>query len=1472
MKNSQETEKAVEIGNQTQVIDKNLSFDGYKRIALYVLLSKGAKGGFSAIAVGLLTTVLGMIPIPGTDNANADELPDSLNLEPTDKVTQETQTKSVRSSSSKDEGLSGVTLRRSPQEKLDAALVHQYHSDAIAPSTAKKAIALPSITANLETTQPIAETAPEQQKHTPIDSTSDSESQPPLTPSVPGASFTNKLRNFFHLESKSTAQNITNTNSLETRDNPQKTSNTQTNNLTPNLPIPDTGTVSQNNAPPVNSEGSLAQGEVRILTPKTGVITLRSTNLVVQYNPGSQIQVSVNQKPLDPSTTTQQQRDEAKNTLTQVWYNIPLKKGKNTITVQAGNGTPASIELRVEETAARKIEITPEGNPRVPADGRSIMTLKGRITDENGQLITEDVVVTLTSTSGKFVGADRDKDRPGFQVLATAGQFTAQLQSTVEAQKVRIRAATDLTLENSQKLPAPRRSVSEDVGPVEGRNIDGSTPLSNSQSTNPQSTLSQNALPSTEIQSTNQQPTPSGNPGRITVQPSSLESSTLIEAYTQVEFITNLRPSLVSGSVSLRIGPGGTNFWGSRRDFLNPDTIDDGTEFNLTGAVFATGKVGEWLFTGAYNSERPLNETCDGITRLFRGSQFCEQQYPVYGDSSTVDYLTPSTDSVYLRFERSSPVPGAEPDYVMWGDYSTQEFARSSQLFTATTRQLHGFKGNYNLGNLQFTALYSRDVQAFQRDTIQPNGTSGYYFLSRRLLVPGSENVFLETEENNRPGTVIDRKPLTRGADYEIDYDRGTLMFRRPILATEFDPFNTLGSEVADGSTLLVHRIVVTYQHENAEGDDAKIYAGRLQYNFSQAFNLESWIAASYLREDQGAQDFELFGADFRVPLGEDGQIIGEYAHSRNFGSFRGGSSGSAYRIEANGTIVPNLIGRAYWRSLEEGFTNNATTSFTPGQTRYGAALSYKLGSSTNLQVGYDHEVNFGISPGRLTDFYDPFNPGTSLVDPGDEATAGARVDNSLTTIRAGIQQKIGAATLGVDYVNRSRDDRVSDVFTGDASQIVSRLSYPFTDSLTFRAQNELNLGSSDPLYPNRTTFGLDWKAYPGVTVRLAHQFFDGGLLNSNSITSLDTILEHQLGENTTLRGRYSVISAFNGVTGQGAVGLNHRWIVAPGLRVNLGYEHTFSNTSIVTAAGDRFAQPYAVGQSASALGLFGGDVASVGIEYTDNPNFKASARIEHRFGSGNNNTVLSAAAAGKLSPALTALARFEQANFSNQLIEGLGNSSTLRVGLAYRDPNSDRWNALLRYEHRVNPYTIPEDSELDDGTLSNEHVFAMETIFAPSWRWEFYGKGALRYSSTSTAVDDYSATTFLSQLRASYRLGYRMDLAVEGRWIGQSKPDGLSSYNEFGVAVETGYYLTPDLRLAVGYSFGSVDDRDFTGYRSKGGPYFSLIFKVNELFGGFGRQRVVPPQQQESQVKPVANQEKPAEPGAVNPRNPGDL
>ncbi|MEM6425459.1 MAG: hypothetical protein AAF728_09925, partial [Cyanobacteria bacterium P01_D01_bin.128] len=59
-----------------------------------------------------------------------------------------------------------------------------------------------------------------------------------------------------------------------------------------------------------------------------------------------------------------------------------------------------------------------------------------------------------------------------------------------------------------------------------------------------------------------------------------------VAAYTEVRFITNLRPSLVSGVINLRLGQAGTNFWGRFSDFLNPDLIDNGIELDPDIALF----------------------------------------------------------------------------------------------------------------------------------------------------------------------------------------------------------------------------------------------------------------------------------------------------------------------------------------------------------------------------------------------------------------------------------------------------------------------------------------------------------------------------------------------------------------------------------------------------------------------------------------------------------------------------------------------------------------------------------------------------------------------------------------------------------------------------------------------------------------------------------------------------------------------
>jgi len=1040
------------------------------------------------------------------------------------------------------------------------------------------------------------------------------------------------------------------------------------------------------------------------------------------------------------------------------------------------------------------LEVSPVLESRIDADRRSTLKIAGQVNDENGELIDHDVVVTLTTSAGEFIGADYDIDRAGFQVLARWGEFDAELRSNLDAQRVLVRASA-----------ARNDLLAETPMPLDTDLVTGSRE---------------------------------------------------IEAYTEVNFVTPLRPSLVTGVVDLRFGNASTNMWGSFRDFLREDNIGD-TEFSGGGSVFATGAIGDWLFTGAYNSRRNLNERCDGGTRLYENTQqqFCT--YEVYGDSSINDNLTPSQDSVYLRLQQDARVLDADPNFFMWGDYSTNEFSRPSQLFSATSRQLHGFMGNYTLlggedSGLQLTAMYANNIRPFKRDTIVPDGTSGYYFLSESDVLPGSEEVFIELEELNRPGTVVERIPLSRRADYTIDYGRGAILFNQPVAVTDANPF---------GATL-VRRIVVAYQRDGEESG-GNLYGGRLQYNFSYDIDSPSWIGASVVTETDNLRDFTLYGVDALLSLGDSGQIVAEYANSSlsdgidRDGDFDG--DGSAYRIEARSDFTDRLFGRAYWRSADEGFSNTATTSFRPGQTRYGAELSALVTDSTLFELQYDREENQGNVPVTRFDndrLFGSLNP--EFVEP---TTSGffsqqqlADVDNSLTTLRAGLQQQLGSATVDLGYVYRDRSNNLPGGLDFDSQQIVSGLTLPLASNLSFRAQNEFNIGDDDdPIYPGRTILGLDWQVLPEVTVRLAQQFFEESDVAPDSITSLDTLLDYNLSDSTQLTGRYSVLGGYDGITGQGAVGLNHRWNVSPGFNLDLGYERIMGE-GLGGFADGLTTQSFAIGQSGAALGILPGSSYSVGLEYLDNSSFQASARAEYRDNdNGDDNTVLTASLAGKLSSSLTALGRYEYANYANQGLTGrFDDTSTFKLGLAYRNPLSDTFNGLLSYEYATNP-DISANSDDSNGT--NEHTLSAEGIYAPNYRWEFYGKYALRNTSTdlsslNTGLGDISSTTHLAQMRAAYRFAYRWDIVGEARYITSPTND----FYETGLALETGYYVTPDLRLGVGYGFGSADDRSFQGsYRDDGGFYVAATFKVNELFGGFGLQDVAPAQQTEALVSTEA-------------------
>ena len=1209
---------------------------------------------------------------------------------------------------------------------------------------------------------------------------------------------------------------------------------------------------------PNQTTSTRSEGQaVQILSPiAENILNANETSVTVQSPTQEELELRVNGVLIDSGQIGQTIVDPAQGLKTDIWYDISFRSGKNTISVhrvgdpkalqsiQVYKGSKAirSTEKPQEKSAMKPIAIVSPKPDEVIGQPATAITVRMPVNEEielriNGDLVDEALLGrTATDTVSQLV------QKTWYGVILESGNNTITLNRVgdpelLESVQVQVRGEP-----SAIQLTTLKKSI-----PADGRStivIQGELLDDNKNRSDWNAVVTLNATEGTFVD-VDQNPDASGFQvkavnGRFTATlQSSLESgpvrvqakSNELEGFHQFDFTTPLRPApLITGVVDFRFGSRGTNYYDSLREFLPPGDDDD-LDADAKIAAFGTASLGEWLITGAVNSDRTLNEDCNGETSLFRAVGDCsETLYPTYGDNSTSEIVAPSKDHLFLKIERSSRVSKGGIDYFMWGDYNTKELNRSSQQFSGIGRDLHGFKGNFNLGKLQITGLYGNNADGFQRDTIAPDGTSGYYFLSRRLLVPGSEEIYLELEELNRPGTVLQRERLNRGADYDIDYDRGTILFRKPILRTDID----------DDGKVLVRRIVSTYEYES-EGATTDIIGGRLQYHFSQEAGQESWLGSTYFREDRGDQNFELYGADAQVSFGKDGKFIAEYARSRNSLDYGDRVSGDAYRAEVSGTLFDKVKGRAYYRTTDEGFSNNATTSFVAGQTRYGAEVDAKVAKKTTLRFSYDHEDNFGVAPEALDQLEE-------LIQPGTVPEPGTPVDNSLTTIRAGVLQKIGKASLGVDWVHRDRDNVLTDERV-ISDQLSTTFKMPVTKKLSLHAYNDLTLSSnSDPLYPSRTTVGLDWRLHPAVSLTFDNTLFSGGDFDGDVITSLGLKGNHTFSTDTTLRGELTMLG--NGLNARGMggrFGVDQGLTLARGLEADFSYEYVFSE-DFTTAAGEQFIQPFAVGPGASALTLTDGHSFSAGINYTDNPDFKASARVEHRTNSKGSNTVISANALGQMTRDLTGLVSFKQASAANQALSDLGVSRDIKVGLAFRNPTDDTFNGLLRYEFRQNPAIIPETLLLGRGTGSESHLLAVEGIYAPSWRWELYGKAGFRHSKTNLAQNfTHTNTTPLAQFRATHRLNYQWDISAEARWIGQPS----AGYDEFGVNAEVGFYLNPNIRLSAGYAFGDINDRDLGNSRSSDGPYLGVTLKLdNNLFKDFGFQKPSVPQQQESRTE----------------------
>lgn len=711
--------------------------------------------------------------------------------------------------------------------------------------------------------------------------------------------------------------------------------------------------------------------------------------------------------------------------------------------------------------------------------------------------------------------------------------------------------------------------------------------------------------------------------------------------------------------------------------------------------------------------------------------------------------------------------------YAMFGDFEADMEAPLSGY----ARKLTGVKAHLENAQGDFvTVTGARPDTAFARD-IFPAGAFGILQLSSGEILPGSETVVLEVRDRRNPDVIISHETLARSIDYNLDAASGRMFFMRYL-----SPFD---------SALNLTQVVITYEHRAASLNSG-IYTARARKNF-KGIGLKLGLSAVLQRQtDQG--DFLLGGVDIEKTLphggtlqlawaGSQGEIMGT---GNGFGSDDTQHDGTAYQITVSQPLpFYSATMRARLVNSSAGFFNPFGGTVTPGSRRGEATLEMKPWANSTLRFGVTSERNH-----------------TSNVDNG-RLTYSAAWDQIL-------KERI-KFHLGFDH--RAFTDDLSDKQT-NSNLITAGADVQVTDKLQFSVKREQNLGDADPTYPTQTTLGATYQVNALTKIFFSQRLAAAAITPIGDYTGTgfaavtsrrETALgvETRFGKYTSMTGRYQLENGINGTDSFAVIGLQDRLPVTKELSLELGFERGFHLT----------------GPNASF------NSAAFGLGWQPNSDFRASARYEYRDRDGVGQ-VITAGAAGKLREGITALARVQ---WSRGEFTGKSNSSLEgTAALAIRPLESDRVGVLFSYTHR----SLVQDATSETPTRDRVDSLSADGYDQLTRRLEVYGRFALNFSANGQPQLPFVSTlTFLTQARAQYMVTRRMDWAIETRLIFQPSSSTMRSV----YATEAGFWVLPDMRLALGYNFTSAQEPAGQTLPTRRGFYFTVSSKLSNLFDLFG-------------------------------------
>ncbi len=336
---------------------------------------------------------------------------------------------------------------------------------------------------------------------------------------------------------------------------------------------------------------------------------------------------------------------------------------------------------------------------------------------------------------------------------------------------------------------------------------------------------------------------------------------------------------------------------------------------------------------------------------------------------------------------------------------------------------------------------------------------------------------------------------------------------------------------------------------------------------------------------------------------------------------------------------------------------------------------------------------------------------------------------------------------------------------------------------------------------------------------------FNSTQLTQGSVLGIDTSYM----KDGQLYTEYRLRDGIDANQSQAAIGVRNFWNVREGLRLSTNAER------VKVSAQD-------ASRDATALGL--------GAEYTANPLWRGTARLEWRHEPLQQSYLSTLGVARKISESWTFLGRnYFQYNDRRDAKNGLQNR--LQLGAAYRDTKTNRWNWLGRYEYKLEnnpsigvqlggvPVTIANNlgaSAISAETLNRRvHIVSTHADYHPSRPWWLSGQYAAKHVREQFIETKDSYYAQLLSGRVTYDITERFDIGVAARVLANR---GFAN-RQYGVGAEVGYLVVDNVWFSVGYNITGFRDVDLidSNYSARG-FFIRIRAKFDEnLFRGRDRQ-----------------------------------